>query len=310
MKKWAWSAVGFTYFLMVWGNLVSSTGSGLACPDWPLCHGSVTPTFSISVMFEWGHRILAATASTLILITLVKVLRAPAHLGPLKRSGRSLLALLGLQILLGGTTVLLGLSMAVSTIHLIIANLVFAGLITVATVLSHGNPIVSEPAASLAKTRRLALAGLGAMLVQLALGALVRHGHAGLACPMFPGCLDGFLPPLTAQALVAFLHRWWGIALLGVFVQLAAETARNVPSLAPAARRAMGLALAQVFLGIGTVLSGLSTHSRATHAAVGYLLWGTLFYIVLRSGGVRWLWDTTSRDFGRSSDLAGNASPA
>ena len=28
-----------TYLLIVLGGLVRATGAGLACPDWPLCHG-------------------------------------------------------------------------------------------------------------------------------------------------------------------------------------------------------------------------------------------------------------------------------
>lgn len=288
-----WLTVGFTYFLMVWGNLVSSTGSGLACPDWPLCHGTITPDFSIAVMLEWGHRLLAFTTTVLIIATVVYLFRAPKKLGyaTLKKSGHSLLFLLGTQIVLGGTTVLLGLSVAVSTIHLIIATLVFSGLITVACCLTWGTPIIAKPSH---KLRRLAVTGLAAMLIQLALGALVRHGHAGLACPRFPSCLDGFLPiPLTFETAVAFTHRWWGIVMLGLFFHLLRTAAKESKPLARAAGRLTGLSVAQVVLGIGTVMSGLNTHSRATHAAVGYAIWGLLFYVALRSGAFRWLWDSS-----------------
>jgi heme A synthase len=291
MKKLAWITVFFTFFLMVWGNIVSSTGSGLACPDWPLCHGTITPAFSKEVFLEWGHRLLAFTASCLILATVTLVLVRSKGPGSerIKRSGRTLLVLLGAQVLLGATTVLLGLSPAVSTIHLIIANVVFCGLITVASVLTWGNPVIANPSG---KVRRLAVAGMGAMIIQLALGGLVRHTHSGLACPNFPMCLDGFLPiPFTFETAIAFAHRWWGVILLGVFIHLTISAFKESPALGRAARNTMALAVAQIFLGIGTVQSGLNTHSRATHAAVGYLLWGSLFYVALRSGGFRWLWD-------------------
>src|SRR5581483_3930283 len=108
----------------------------------------------------------------------------------------------------------------------------------------------------------------------------------------FPNCLDSFWPaPLHFETLVAFTHRCWGFVLLGVFVHLATAAPRLSPELGRAARVALMVAVVQVMLGIGTVLTGLNTHSRATHAAVGYALWGILFFIALRSGGIRWLWD-------------------
>ncbi len=289
IKKLAWLTVGFTYLLMVWGNLVSSTGSGLACPDWPLCHGTILPPISFSVVMEWGHRLLAFTASMLILATLISVFRAPlAPNSSLKTSGKTLLFLLVLQILLGATTVMLGLSPTVSTIHLMVATLVFSGLILVACVATWENPVISNPSP---KVKRLALSGLVALLIQFALGALVRHSHSGLACPNFPNCLSGFFPaPWTYENSLAFIHRWWGVMMIGVFFHLATATPRHAPELARAARSAFGISIAQVLLGIGTVMSGLNTHSRATHAAVGYALWGILFYITVRAGGLQGLW--------------------
>ena len=78
--------------------------------------------------------------------------------------------------------------------------------------------------------------------------------------------------------------------MLGLFFHLALVTSRFNPSLARPARRVFSLAVGQVFLGIGTVLSGLNTESRAIHAAVGYAIWGVVFYLAVRSGAVRWLW--------------------
>lgn len=290
VKKVAWTTVGFVYLLMVWGNLVSSTGSGLACPDWPLCHGTATPTIDFHTFFEWGHRLLAATASILILVTLYLVLGSPSSTPTLRRSGRSLAALLLLQVILGGTTVLLGLSPAVSTIHLLVATLVFSGLITVACVTTWSNPVAprTQP-----KMRRLAIAGLVALLVQFALGALVRHTHAGLACPGFPRCLEGFFPvPFTFETAIAFIHRWWGFLLLGVFGHIAGAARKIAPEFVGAARAVGVLGVIQVLLGIFTVLSGLGTELRATHAAMGYGLWGLLFYCAIRAGAFRWLWSS------------------
>jgi heme a synthase len=288
VRRLAWATVGFTYLLMVWGNIVSSTGSGLACPDWPLCHGTVAPPFRLDIMFEWGHRILAATATLLIVTTVISVLRASRDTrSPLRRTLKLLLALLGFQILLGGTTVLLGLSLAISTIHLLLANLVWGGLILLAAVVTYGDPEIRDASP---RAKRLAWSALVAFLVQLGLGALVRHGHAGLACPGFPQCLTGILPDYwDFSTFVAFAHRWWGVALIGVFVHLALACHR-IPGLRGPSAVALALSLAQVTLGVLTVLTSLHVHTRAAHAALGYALWGVLFYLAVRIGVTRPIW--------------------
>ena len=163
----------------------------------------------------------------------------------------------------------------------------------VACAMTWENPVVSGPEefTRLPKIQRLVMAALIGLLIQFCLGALIRHTHSGLACPNFPNCLDGFFPiPLTFETVIAFTHRWWGILMLGLFFHLALVTSRFNPSLARPARRVFSLAVGQVFLGIGTVLSGLNTESRAIHAAVGYAIWGVVFYLAVRSGAVRWLW--------------------
>ncbi|MDO8563123.1 MAG: COX15/CtaA family protein, partial [Candidatus Limnocylindria bacterium] len=55
--------VAFTFitaFLAAaWGGVVRVTGSGLGCPDWPLCHGTFLPQFDVATFIEWFHRFIA-----------------------------------------------------------------------------------------------------------------------------------------------------------------------------------------------------------------------------------------------------------
>lgn len=291
-----WATVGCVYLLMVWGNLVSATGSGLGCPDWPLCHGTILPPLEKTVIFEWGHRILALLASILMIVTVVHLFRSNHLSATLKKTGKTLLVLLGVQILLGGVTVFLELSLTISTIHLIMANLVFGGFILAACVLQWGDQTALANVAPRSLSR-MSLSGLLALLAQLALGAIVRHGHAGLACPSFPNCLDGFWPiPLHFETAVAFAHRWFGFVLLGLFFHLPKAAKRELPALSKLASLALLLALTQVGLGVLTVISGLSLSMRALHAAFGYGLWGVLFLIAIRSGALQFLWAKREKD--------------
>ncbi len=291
LSRLSWITVFVTYFLMVWGNMVSATGSGLACPDWPLCHGTVLPPISREVILEWGHRLLAFTATALILVLMVRIFKRPEFYKTLKRFGVALLILLGVQVILGGITVMLGLSISISTIHVLIANLVWAGLIALACHF-HWNTPVETTALLQGKLKRLSVSALIGMLIQVAFGALTRHGHAGLACSSFPECSPGdFLPSSWIfETTVVFFHRWWGVLLLGVFIHLFITARKTIqPSLIRPALLMLILGVSQVFLGIITVFSGLDTTLRGLHAAFGYGLWGMLVFIAARAGAFDWL---------------------
>jgi heme A synthase len=261
---------------MTLGNVVSATGSGLACPDWPLCHGRLIPPLRADVLIEYGHRVAAGVTSLLLVATVVLSLRRADGLGA--RRGRALgivlLGLLGVQIGLGGITVLLGLPHLISTAHLVNALLIFAGLLAVSD-----RSEASWPTPE--RLRRLAVIGLAVLLFQLALGGYVRHSGAGLACPDFPLCAGAVLPDRW-PGVAHWVHRWLGVALLGFFVHLAVASRRHAMS-APAGL-ALALAIVQVTLGILAVLLRLSPPVRASHAAIGYALWGVLVWIALRAG--------------------------
>src|SRR5712671_5205145 len=93
----AWAAAACTYLLIVLGAVVRITGSGLGCGDhWPLCNGHLFPSFAdIGTIIEWGHRLVAALVSILVVaLAVVSWRRAIVAV-----------ALLVLQIALGAITV-------------------------------------------------------------------------------------------------------------------------------------------------------------------------------------------------------------
>jgi heme A synthase len=270
----AFAAVVAVFVLMTLGNVVSATGSGLACPDWPLCHGSVIPPLRADVLIEYGHRLAALAATLLILATTIAALARTRAVG-LRRLAWLVPALLVVQIALGGITVLLKLPDLISTAHLVNALLILAGLI----ILALGLRGAAAPPAP-GRTWRLARVGLIVLLVQLALGGYVRHSGAGLACPDFPLC-SGDVLPAGGLATVHWAHRWLGVLLLGLFVHLA------VAGRTTATRLVAALAVLQVSLGIATVLLQLAPLVRASHAAVGYALWATLVWVSVEAGGWR-----------------------
>ncbi|MBI4247872.1 MAG: cytochrome oxidase biogenesis protein CtaA, partial [Elusimicrobia bacterium] len=53
------------FILLIAGGLVTSTGSGLAVPDWPLSYGQFFPKMAGGVFFEHGHRLIAGMVGLL-----------------------------------------------------------------------------------------------------------------------------------------------------------------------------------------------------------------------------------------------------
>ena len=57
-----------TLFLIFAGAMVTSTGSGLAVPDWPLSYGMLMPPMVGGIFYEHGHRMIAATVGFLTVL--------------------------------------------------------------------------------------------------------------------------------------------------------------------------------------------------------------------------------------------------
>jgi heme A synthase len=59
IRRLAAAAAFLTVVLIVAGGVVTNTDSGLACPDWPTCFGSVVPRMAGNVAVEHTHRLIA-----------------------------------------------------------------------------------------------------------------------------------------------------------------------------------------------------------------------------------------------------------
>src|SRR5262245_66124726 len=90
-----------TLVLVFAGGLVTSTGSGLSVPDWPLSYGMVMPPMVGGIFFEHGHRMVAATVGFLTLVLAVWTQATESRRG-VRRLAWAGLALVIAQGVLGG----------------------------------------------------------------------------------------------------------------------------------------------------------------------------------------------------------------
>src|SRR5438270_5772198 len=67
LHRYAMLTASLTFILIFVGGLVTSTGSALAVPDWPLAFGKLIPPLEGGIRFEWGHRVMAGAVGILTL---------------------------------------------------------------------------------------------------------------------------------------------------------------------------------------------------------------------------------------------------
>ena len=101
--------------LLIWGNMVSGLGAGLACPDWPLCFGSFFPEINFPIFMEHGHRVLGLFV-TIFFAFLAKE-RLTFYKGIHKLIPIICSILLAIQIVAGALVVILQLETNITTFH-------------------------------------------------------------------------------------------------------------------------------------------------------------------------------------------------
>jgi cytochrome c oxidase assembly protein subunit 15 len=236
-----------TIVLMGLGSLVHSTGSSLACPDWPLCNGEVLPKMVGGVAFEHTHRIVGAMVATTTAVLLFFALRwrAPGRAWVVAAAG-----LVVVQATLGGLTVLFKLPPAISIAHLA-TSMTFVSVLVVSAVRLAPEPIAPGTLRGAAPWIGLAIA---IVFAQIVLGAVVRHRGVALGAHRAGGALA-----------------WTATIAASASLWLRVESRWRLLAAAPAA-----LASIQVALGVATALAYAPLDLATAHHVTGALLLASL----------------------------------
>ncbi len=264
------------FILLVWGNIVAGLKVGLACPDWPLCHGEYIPPLRWDIYVEFIHRVIGGLTSVLIIVLAYKRLRK--YVSYFKLVPTICVLLLLVQIVLGGMVVLFKLPVDLTTLHFANAIVIFS--LTLYMAFFDGE--IKPPRFSVSRHSGIFFTLSVIIIIQAVLGAYVRHSSSGLACPDFPKCLGFWIPPsLTGSVLIHFSHRILAYAIFAIFLVLFVKSFYNKEyELATPYLKAANLFIfVQIALGALVVLSELTFYVTAFHLSVGLVILSLALFI-------------------------------
>lgn len=273
IRRLVWKLSLATLVLMAIGSATRVMNAGLACPDWPLCYGTLVPTkqMNLQVFLEWFHRLDAALIGIgAIALTVVTWWNRKFLPQWLPWAATFALFLIVFQGVLGGLTVTQLLRFDIVTAHLGTALLFFTTLLVIGTALTP-----YQGTGNVGKLPWLSLIAAILVYTQSLLGALVGSRwalHQCLTgqelCGVMYSHIAGVVPPTLATLAVVFLS--W-----------------RTPALHPALRRlanmAGGLLCLQILLGVATFRLHLQVEPlTVSHQLIGAALLGVLVaYTVL-----------------------------
>ncbi len=207
--RWTTSLLAVvTFILITTGGLVTSRGAGLAVPDWPTSFGKwlIIPLrlwADAGVALEHNHRITGAVSGLIAIITLVAVGKRYGWKNRLTLLAGLILVLYIVQGVLGGIRVT-NKSIPLAIVHGIHGQIVLALTVVLSTLV---RPAQANPGG-----RGITVAWLlvAVVLVQLGLGATLRHTQAASAIPDAPLVFGKLIPPTSQEKVNELFHEYGG----------------------------------------------------------------------------------------------------
>lgn len=279
LHRLALITTGATLALILAGGLVTSTGAGLAVPDWPTTFGYNMFLFPWSrmvggILVEHSHRLIGAGVG-LLTLTLALWLWVSERRRWLRWLGIIALGAVIVQGILGGLRVVL-LEQTLAIVHAALAQAFFALAVSLAFFTSREGKEVPQqiPAAVPRRLQYLSLLTTGVIYVQLIVGGVLRH--TGLA--------------LGAHLLFAALVSIHVFFLAVVIMRDYSERPRLVRPVILLS----GLLILQLGLGLGSYLGKFTPRAgtidplivvvlSTTHVAIGALMLATGLVLTLRA---------------------------
>ena len=263
----ALAAALMTAGLVTYGSWVRVSGSGLGCPDWPLCQGGITPGDTAAAI-EFGHRVYAGFTMLAVFAAAALAFPRRAEMGAPALFLVAAAALILIQAIIGGVAVLAELPQFIIMVHLTMAMTILA-LLT-----ASGLRIVTRNGGASAfdlPARAAVLVAAGAIMV----------GGSTVATQTGPGCLNIPFCAADSTTMATWLHtfhRALGIVLFitAVVVAFAVRRSGGPPFATGLSAALVVLVVAQGAAGIVAVVTTFPDSLRILHVGFATLIWASL----------------------------------
>jgi protoheme IX farnesyltransferase len=276
-QKLAAATVASVLVLITIGVIVRVTGSGMGCPDWPLCHGQLIPPLGDSkAWIEWIHRTVAVVIGFEVLG--LAILAVADH-----RDRRSLVAataatvlLVGFQAWLGRETVRLNNSGESVTAHLAAAMALVGVLVWILVRASYPARLEGRGSQRFTLLAAFAAASVFALLL---FGSQVTATSQWIVFPDWPLMNGSLFPAVTDANAAHVLHRWIAVVVglvVAALVVVALRLRPASPTITRLALAAGALFPVQAIVGGLQILTGLSGWSQTLHLLFGAVIWALL----------------------------------
>ena len=280
-QKLAAATVMTAILLVTIGVIVRVTGSGLGCPDWPLCHGQVIPPLNDpKAWIEWVHRTVAVIIGFEVIGLALLGFRDLRGRRTLVAASVVAVLLVGFQAWLGKETVRLGNSGESVTAHLASA-MALVGLLV--WILARSLYPARLTGGGSQRFTLIAALGAGSVYALLLFGSQVTATSQWIVFPDWPLMNGSLFPTLTDANSAHVLHRWVA-AIVGLIVATVFVAAWRIrPRTRPIVRLAAIAALLfpiQAVIGGVQILSGLPGWAQTLHLAVAAVIWALLVALV------------------------------
>ena len=280
------------------GSAVRLTGSGLSCPDWPLCYGLWFPDQDklskitdvnyefYQIMLEWIHRFNAAIFIAPVTLLLFFVGLKATKNRKIKTILYSIMIVLAMQGLMGGFTVFDKNSPWSVAAHLGLALGLMFLVIKIFLVSLRLKTIKPLPN----KNKKIFILYITILIVlaTMLMGAIVSKSGSSLACDLWPQCSSDGDSLLQYNKIIHISHRFLAV-ISAIFIVLVVYNYNQIIKykiISNIRNILILLTTLQILLGATVIFTELNLFIAMLHQSIAVLIFivlSFLFWFTLQS---------------------------